>query len=199
MSYRVQAEPLVLVFLVAAASLALYGGRHPASPGCDGATPPHLCRRIQTLARCDHPHPHSHLNHSHQAHLPQQSPQVVECWKGWRSILTIRSHSWKPSIPNQGPSERHLILYNFRFHTNKVLENKLIVIKYICCIYIQSIYCIHSYIYIKYSIYSLLCIPEHASIKVKKTKSPLLFYSFFKIEWFFCANRCSHVPTNTQP
>lgn len=83
-SLHVQAEPPVLVFLAAAASPALCDGRRPASLGCGGATLPRRCRRIRSLARSARPHPRSHRNRSHQAHLPQQNPRVVECWSGQR-------------------------------------------------------------------------------------------------------------------
>lgn len=186
MSYRVRAEPPVLVFLAAAASPVLCGGRRPASPGCGGATPPRRCRRIQTLARCVHPHPHSHLNHSHQVHLPQQSPRVVECSKGWRSILTIRFHFWKPST--QGPSERLLILYNVIFHTDKALKNNLI------------------HRALKEKLIEIFGIQEHASIiKVQKLNpNQSLRFHFYsnqplKLGCVFGCYVFSHIPTNTPP
>lgn len=79
--YRVQAGPLVLVSLAAAASPALCGGRHPASPGCGGATPPRPCRTTRTLAGFARPRPRprrrSRLSRSRQAHLPQQIPGLL--------------------------------------------------------------------------------------------------------------------------
>lgn len=105
-SLHVLAAPPELVSLAAAASPALCGGTRPASPGCGDVILPHLCLRIRILGRYGHPHPRSHLNHSHRARLPQQSPQVVECWKLLRSALksgsTYETTQSKLKVPMKG-------------------------------------------------------------------------------------------------